>query len=566
MPGPSKLLASIYIDRRTPALAVELLEPLQASAPNDPQLLSLLAAAYMAEKKFDLAAPLLERAVKMSGGSPDVRSEFGVSLIGSGHADLGFSQLQQAFAKDPGQAHAGVMLATLYASRGQPKKAQDVIDAVVKRDPKNVDALNLQGVIRAAAGDLAGSRVAYEKVLALDPRYHAARLNLARLDLAIGKPDDARARLSELLRIAPNNPDAMIEFARLEEQTGHPAEAVAWLEKIRAVPAQRLRAGLQLVDLLLRLRDTTRAVVVAKEIVSREPKDFSALRTLSRAELAAGDNKGARYTLSVMVPLAGFDPEMNVELARLQLAAGDRESASHSLDKVLRGKADHLPALVLLAEMEIAGRDYAKAEQQARRITERYPAKGAGFRVLGDIAMVRGQPSAAIGNYRTALAKERSTDTALRLYRAYAQSGDTAKGLVFLDQWCRDNPEDAAALRVLADGRLRTGNLAAARTGYERLLQGNPNDVGVLNNLAVVANRQGDKAAVGYAERAYKFASQDAAILDTLGWALVRHGDVNRGIGLLRDARLRDASSPEIRYHLAAGLAQAGREAEARAN
>ena len=68
-------------------------------------------------------------------------------------------------------------------------------------------------------------------------------------------------------------------------------------------------------------------------------------------------------------------------------------------------------------------------------------------------------------------------------------------------------------------------------------MQGNPNDVGVLNNLAVVANRQGDKAAVAYAERAYKFMSQDAAVLDTLGWALVRHGDMNRGIGLLRDAR-----------------------------
>ena len=68
-----------------------------------------------------------------------------------------------------------------------------------------------------------------------------------------------------------------------------------------------------------------------------------------------------------------------------------------------------------------------------------------------------------------------------------------------------------------------------------------------------------------YAERAFKFASNEAAVLDTLGWALIRNGQLDRGLGLLRDARLRDASNPDIRFHLAAGLAQAGREAEARA-
>ncbi len=563
-PGASKLLASVYIDRGDPARAIDLLEPLQSLAPNDPQLLSLLAAANMAQRRYDEAATYLEKAVKVSGGTPDLRVDFGVSLIGSGHAEVGLSQLQQAFAKDPGQGRAGMVMTTLYLKRDQPKKALEVIDVVVRRDPKNVDAANMQGIARVAAGDRAGGRAAYENALALNPRYHAARLNLARLDLAEGKLDAARLRLTELLKIAPNNADAMIEFARLEEQTGHPSEAVAWLEKVRAVPAHRVRAGIYLVDLLLRQRNVERAVIVAKEVVSHAPKDFSALRTLSRAELAAGDNRGARQTLSVMVPLAGFEPDMNVELARLQLAAEDRESALYSLDKVLKNKADYLPALVLLAEMEIGRGDYAKAEQYARRITERYVATGVGLRLMGDLAFARRQYAAAITSYRAALAKDKSSDTALRMYRAYLASNDAARGLAFLEQWCRENPNDWAALRVLSDGRLRTGDLAAARAGYERLLLQRPDDVDVLNNLAQVAIRQGDKAAVGYAERAYQRSSTDAAVLDTLGWALVKNGQVDRGTGLLRDARLRNSSNPEIRYHLAAALAQAGRDAEAR--
>jgi putative PEP-CTERM system TPR-repeat lipoprotein len=563
-PGPSKLLASIYLDRGDAARAITLLGPLQASAPNDPQLLSLLAAAYMADRRYSIANDLLERAVRVSGGTPDVRADFGVSLIATGQAELGFSQLQQALAKDPGQAHAGVVLTTWHLKRGQPKKALEVIDAVVRRYPRNVDAVNLLGVARVAAGDRAGGRAAYEKALTINPRYQPARLNLVRLDVAEGKPDAARLRLTELLKVSGNDGAAMYEFALLEEQSGRPAEAIAWLEKARSIPKFRVQAGVYLTELLVRQRNYDRAVVVAKDVVGRAQQDFSALRALSQAELAAGDSRGARQTLSTMVPLAGFDPAMNVEIARLQFAAGDRDGAVYSIDKVLKGRADYLPALELLTEIEIRGGDYAKAEQNARGIGERYPARGLGLRLMGDLAVARGQFNPAITSYRAALAKEKSVDTVLRLQRAHALAGDTAKGLAVLEDWLRDNPEDLLALRVLADGRLVSGDLAAARAGYERLLQRRPDDVEVLNNLAQVALRQGDKAALGYAERAYRLAHGEAPVLDTLGWVLVRQGQLDRGISLLRDARLRDASNPEIRYHYAAALAMTGREAEAR--
>ena len=87
----------------------------------------------------------------------------------------------------------------------------------------------------------------------------------------------------------------------------------------------------------------------------------------------------------------------------------------------------------------------------------------------------------------------------------------------------------------------------------------------MLNNLAQVALRQGDSAALSYAEKALRLAPGDAGITDTVGWVLVQQGQLDRGIAILRDARLRDPGSPEIRYHLAAALAQSGRTIEARA-
>ncbi|MDP1533382.1 MAG: tetratricopeptide repeat protein, partial [Rubrivivax sp.] len=50
----------------------------------------------------------------------------------------------------------------------------------------------------------------------------------------------------------------------------------------------------------------------------------------------------------------------------------------------------------------------------------------------------------------------------------------------------------------------------------------------------------------------------------TLGWALFQNGQAERALQLLRDARLRQPGNPEIRFHLAAVLAHAGRKTEAR--
>ena len=553
-PGPSKLLASIYLDRGETERAQDLLEPLRLLAPNDPQLLSLLAAASMAQKRYNQAAAFLEKAVKISGGGSDFRTEFAVSLIGSGQAEVGFTQLQQAFAKDPGQVRAGIIMATLYLRHDQPKKALEVIETVVRRDPKNLDAVNMQGVVRVAAGDRSGGRAAYESAVALNPNFQAARLNLVRLDIAEGKLDSARSRLTALLKSNPRNGEAMLEFAQLEERAAHPAEAIRW----------RVQAGVGLSDLLVRQRDFERAVNVAKEVAGRASNDLSALYALARAELAAGDKRRARQTLAAMGPLAGFDASANIDIARLQFAAGDRGNALYTLGKVMKEQPDHLAALVLLTEAEIASRDYQKAEQHAKRIAERYPARGLGLKLMGDIAAARGQYPSAITHYQASLAKEKSIDVVLRLYRAFQRTGDLAKAVAFLERWSNDNPDDYVALRALADGRRRGGDLAGARRDYDRLLRRNPNDVEVLNNLAQVAMRQGDKAALEYAEGAYQLATNNPAVLDTLGWVLTRLGQLERGTNLLRDARLRDSKNAEIRYHLAFALAQSGREAEAR--
>ena len=83
-------------------------------------------------------------------------------------------------------------------------------------------------------------------------------------------------------------------------------------------------------------------------------------------------------------------------------------------------------------------------------------------------------------------------------------------------------------------------------------------------NIILIAGEKDYKAAISTAELALSKSNNEPIIVDTLGWALFQDGQIDAALLRLRDARLRSPSNPEVRYHLAATLAKAGKRTEAR--
>jgi Tfp pilus assembly protein PilF len=252
-------------------------------------------------------------------------------------------------------------------------------------------------------------------------------------------------------------------------------------------------------------------------------------------------------------------------VALLQLSANNIPGASYSLDKALSGQPDFLPAQVLMAEVELRQGDQTKAEKRAREIIASQPKRAVGYSLLGDISMARGQKAAALENYRKAHQLEPSTETLLRLSRAMGDQDGGKAAAQLGEQWAKAHPKDLLTQKALADGYARSGNLAQARSAYERVLKTDPDDAEALNNLANVLLLLKDPDAIKVAEQAMTKNPGNAGTIDTLGWVLFKNGQADRALQLLRDARLRQPGNPEIAYHLAAALAQAGRKAEAKA-
>jgi Flp pilus assembly protein TadD len=167
----------------------------------------------------------------------------------------------------------------------------------------------------------------------------------------------------------------------------------------------------------------------------------------------------------------------------------------------------------------------------------------------------------------------------LRTAAAWQTAGDTAQAIAALETWLQRSPRDTAALSLLAQFDLQAGRTEAAERRLATVIELAPTDAVALNNLAWALTLRGGTdnlaRARSLAERAY-FLLPSPEAADTLGWALVRSGDPQRALPLLREAvAARQVGNPAqpgaapagpdpgMAYRLAFALHATGERAEA---
>ena len=559
----SKVLANIYLADRNFDRAIETLDGYIRANPNDAQAMLLLASAHMSQGRYARATQITQDALKLSD-QPQLRTALGLSLVGGGRYGQAVQELETVFSKDPKQLQAGYALGSLYVQSGQANNAVRVAEVLSKAHPKNAGVLKLLGAARVIKGDRVGARAAFEAALAVDPAFLAAVVSLARLDIEDKAFSKAAERLNAAFAKDEKNLEVLLAIADLSERTDRFADAERWLAKAdehsgpdNAAPA------LALVDFHLRRNQPGLAKEAIKRAQSKAPEAVPTLVAVARVSLANGDTSTARSSLTRAANSANYNPPLLTQIALLQNQAGVPEVAAYTLDKALGERPDYLPAQALRVEVDIRQREFAKAEQRAKLIIGQNPKLGLGHGLLGDLAVARGQPEAAVSAFRKAHELDRTSSSLMRLFNATVRR-DPAAAIRLAEQWLVAKPADTVAWRALADSQLFTGNLAGARKSYESLMKIKPSDAAALNNLANLMVMQKDPGALKVAEQALALAPGTPHIVGTVGWAAFKAGQSDRALQHLRDARLRDPDNADTRYFLSQVLASLGRKGEAR--
>jgi len=561
--GAKKLLAAVYIELKQPEKAVDLLGPMAAQVPNDPQLLAMLGTAHMSQRDFQAGRDYLGQAADLAPDAAAIRTQLAVSHLAAGDSADAITELEAALESDPAFSRADVLLILTHFQNREFDKALAAAQKLAEKQPSNARVQNLLGAAHEGKQDYARARASYGKAVELDPAYVTAALNLARLDLRDGKRDQARAAYEAILESHADQPVALVALAKMASDDGRAQEGIALLERARDKNPKAVQPRLILANYQLRRGDAAQALALAREAYEISPQLPAVALLLGRAQIAYGMTDEAISTLSELAERFPTSVETHMQLAIAYGQKRDIANTRRALERVLELQPGNPIATLGLGNLALRTGKPEEAMKIAKQLQQSQPASPAGFSLQGDVHMASREPGKAQAAYALALEKAPASATVLKLYAARSRAGDANAGTT-LTGWLNDHPEDAAVRLAYASTLHQAGKRAQAVAEYERVLKTQPGSVLALNNLSWLYFEDGDPRAIDLAERAYKRAPDRAEIIDTYGWLLIKNGRLEQGLDLLEKAAKRAPDNGDIRYHLAAGLAQAGEKSRAK--
>ena len=247
--------------------------------------------------------------------------------------------------------------------------------------------------------------------------------------------------------------------------------------------------------------------------------------------------------------------------AAAQVAAKDKRVRCRACARRWRCKPDMLEAQTNIVLLETPPDARPQAVAMAREVQKQRPNEAIGYVLEGNVHAQK--ESWKRGRVRLPYGLKQ-TDTvllAMKLHEALERGGPGGRSRQCAASSGSRTIRTTVTFRLyLAERAVAKNDFATAARHYRKLLEIQPDNPMVLNNLAWTAGQLKDPRAIEYAEKANKLAPNQPDTLDTLGTLLVEKGDTARGIELLRKASKFAPTSPSKRLDLAKALIGAGQK------
>ncbi len=299
-------------------------------------------------------------------------------------------------------------------------------------------------------------------------------------------------------------------------------------------------------DEALRMRGT---YFLAKEDYEKAIADFGALLELDPTDLLAHNALAEAFTFQEKYDDALKHIERAIEQnpnsaagytlrARIYALKEDLKSAAADLDKALSLEPRNVPALLMRARLHVTNEDLKSAKLDIERALVIRPDLVEAIFMLSVIAAAEGDYETAALNMRRLLrADPENVAWQLQLARYYNAGQRPRRAIELYTLILEDDPQNADALHGRGDALLSIGKHAEAISDYEEALKADPEDDGVLNNLAwVLATSPDDKVRNGkrsieLGKKACEVTEYKAAhILSTLAAGYAETGDFETAI------------------------------------
>lgn len=559
-----RLLIASYLRSGQPDKALSVLQPILNKIDDNSNLLALAGEVFIQNGDTEKAGSYFAKAAALDPENKGKQTAVALSHLASGETDTAYRELEKIASADTGTRADMALVASQLRAR-KFDQALKSIDGLAKKQPDNPLIDNLRGTALLGKRDIDGARKSFEKALQKNPAYFPAAASLARLDLAAKKPEEARKRFEGVLAKDPKSSPALLALAELQARTGgKPDDVLATINKAVAANPTDVASRLALINFHLGAKEPKKAVAAAQDALGSLPDNPLLMDAEGRAQQAAENYNQA---LSVYGRLAALTPnaiQPYLRMAEIHVAAKDKAAAMQSLRKALSVKPDSIEAQRGMMMLDLDAGRTSNAIATARNIQKQSPKNPVGYLLEGDAHAVGKAWKEAANAYRNGIRQTGANELAIKLHAALSAQNVPGEADKFADSWLKEHSKDLQFRLYLAESATARKDYPVAIRHYRALLDNQPDNPALLNNLAWVLGQNKDPKAIDLAEKAYKLAPDQASIVDTLGSLLVAKGDFDRGVELMKKAHSLAPNNPMIKLNLARALVKAGKNSDAK--
>lgn len=519
---------------------------------------------YEEDQSWDEAARELRRVLVLDDQAPEVRAQLADVLLQLGEVGDAAEEVERSLALEPtvsgyaAAAHVAEARHDDRAALGRYREAAAL--ALSDGDLEAIETTHLAlASAQLAALDLPAAHATIRVLADTDHDSVRARIELGAMAWAEGRLDEAETALKEALALEPEQIDARLVLAALQVAMGRGAEAKAVFRDALERAEGSLEVGEMYLKWLVASGDRTAADEEADRLTP-DVIDESTVDAIVRIERAAGRPERARAAAERAL-------ERGVPAGHVALLVGgaladakDFAGAAARLLKVPKGDPDFIEARLRAAEaLRHAGgpRQLEQAERALDDATAAATAEAAAPAASGGpaVAVSAGKAAPKVPADGASDPRPREWMSDLIVARALLDEkrGDPLRALRGLDLALQAHADDPRFLLVRAAIDERRGEWRAALAEAGKILASDPRSVEALNFVGfVAADHDGDlKVAIRQLQVAMVLDPGAGGIVDSLGWAYLRQGDLAHAATFLTEGDRLEPGDPEILAHLA---------------
>jgi len=569
-----------HLRRGKLASASDILEDMLKSDPNNPAIGLTLARLKMQQNQLAEAEQRLDGLKLQEPNSLEVTSAQ-VRLKIRQDKPQEAIKLCDEMVNNLNNVSAYILRARAYAELGDPNKAEKDIEQAGTIEPKNVEVWIAKSDFYRSQNQADKTTNSLLQALSIDPNNLPVQKRAIQLFLASGNPDriqQGKTILDKALQASPADIDLRLFKANslLAEGTASAiAGAQQILQKITEEHPERSSAWALLSQIAMSQQEPTKALDAAMRGLVHRPNDRALLAVKADAEfarapilaiptlrtlhdldpndvnialrlgmtyVAAGQPKNAVRLLEEQVTLCKDSVQqrrVNTALAFALYKNGNKEDAQKKFDSLLQSAPDDPYPLVAQAQLLTDDELWSDLHHKVTRWCQDNP-------------------------------KDTNTPIAIAGRLAAAENDDARKVAEdLLRAVLQRDPSNMAAMTMLAMLLQTLGRQTESAELYRQILELNPDNVIVINNLAWIMCEEQKKfqEALALVQKGLAIAPQYTDLIDTRGVVYYRLGqfekaikDFTKCVELYRDSAPAKAAA---HFHLARALDKLGQKAKA---